>query len=83
MAQQRTESGVVRIGHTEGLVSTARRETCEAEQVYVRLASGPHPIAVDAWNGYDSVGLMRLTRKQAGELIGLLAQALEHAPVET
>lgn len=53
-----------------------------AEQVYVRLSQqsvdpdGTHPIELDAWVGYSSVGRMHLTRAQARELIPVLLDAL-------
>ena len=67
------------VWHTNGLVvSTCSKEEKKAEQVYVCVRPDDHPIEIDAWVGYSSVGSMKLTRKQARELIGILLEALEH-----
>jgi hypothetical protein len=77
MATQQSKR-LEKIGATFGLAAT----TCDmddhrAEQVYVNLVdSDSHPIEVDAWVGYSTTGKMKLTKRQASELIGLLAQAL-------
>jgi hypothetical protein len=68
------------IGQTQGLaVTTCDRETYSAEQVYVWLDTvthPSHPIYIEGWVGYAIPSRLRMTRKQASELIGLLAQAI-------
>jgi hypothetical protein len=71
------------IGHTVGLAAmTCSAEHHRAEQVYVRRSdevadpNGTHPITIDAWVGYGSVGVIRLTRKQAADLLGVIGKAL-------
>lgn len=75
MATQRIDD---RIGTTVGLVQT-RDSRLDAEQVYVSRTgedSSTHDIEIDAWVGYSSVGKIRLTRRQAKELIPLLLDGL-------
>lgn len=84
-----SQFGGIKIGATVGLAaSTCSESDRRAEQVYVRLSDaamddrGSHPIEVDAWVGYSSVGRFRVTRPQARELIPLLLAALEQTEVD-
>lgn len=70
---------MTRVGTTTGLAA----RTCDGtgpriEQVYVYVAPAPEPhrIVVDGWVGYSVPARMMLTRSQAVDLIGLLAQAI-------
>jgi hypothetical protein len=72
-----------KIGATIGLVvGSCSKEHHRAEQVYVRKTlpfhdeGNTHPIELDAWVGYGSVGFFRITRDQASELVSLLSTAL-------
>lgn len=72
-----------RIGTTVGIAaSTCSTQHRRAEQVYVRHSppradeNGTHPIEIDAWVGYGTLGPVRLTRRQARELVGVLVEAL-------
>lgn len=76
---------VKKLGTTHGVAaSTCSRDLGRAEQLYVNLVdSDQHPIRIDAWVGYSSVAWMDITRRQATELIALLATAVaetERAP---
>lgn len=75
-----TLTNAVKVGTTVGLAAgTCDKGTKRAEQVYVRRNSTDyptHPVEIDAWVGYETVGFMRLTKQQTTELIGLLAQAV-------
>ena len=65
-----------RIGTTYGLSRDHDEKTRKAEQVYVDVSRDPtHPVEIDAWVGYGSLGRIRLTRTQASELSLLLMQA--------
>jgi hypothetical protein len=67
-----------RVGTTVGLAAQmCSRVACRAEQVYVNVdPATSHPIEVRAWVGYETIGVMRFTKSQATELIGLLAKAV-------
>lgn len=71
---------LTRVGTTKGLaVSTCDEQTFSAEQVYVfsdTVTHPSHPVYIEGWVGYSIPSRLRMTRKQASELIGLLAQAL-------
>jgi hypothetical protein len=68
------------VGTTTGLaVTTCDEQTFSAEQVYVwtdTVTHPSHPIYIEGWVGYSIPSRLRMTRKQATELIGLLAQAI-------
>lgn len=76
------------IGHTFGLTANSSKEHQRAEQVYVNHTNpvadpdGTHPIEINGWVGYGSAGLIRVTRRQATDLIGVLAKALAETEVE-
>jgi hypothetical protein len=71
-----------KVGATFGLtVQTCSMQDHLAEQVYVHITDcESHPITLDAWVGYESTGLMRVTKRQATDLIGLLAKAIGNTP---
>jgi hypothetical protein len=74
---------VTKLGATFGINQQCNRETRAAEQVYVGydLTTHPsHPVVIDAWIGYESIAAVRLTTRQASELIGLLSKALVTQP---
>jgi hypothetical protein len=65
------------IGTTLGLAAfTCSRDERKVEQAYVSVIPGDHPVVIDGWVGYSSLGRMCFTKQQATELIGLLAQAV-------
>lgn len=66
------------VGATCGVSSTASKEGLRAEQVYVRLqpqVSSSHPVVIDGWVGYGTIGFLRITPQQAMELVPLLIKA--------
>lgn len=75
---------ITKIGTTRGLVRGSSAEEKRSEQTYVYRVDEPdtHPVVIDSWVGYSSVGRIRLTNAQATELIGLLEQARERRPDE-
>jgi len=68
--------GLTMVGTTYGLASP--HPSGSPEQVYVLTVDDDpaRPILVEGWCGYDIDSRLRLTRRQATELIGLLAQAV-------
>ena len=70
------------VGVTTGLNTNSDEGTFSAEQCYVWLdpeTKSSHPIYVEGWVGYAIPSRMRLSVRQASELIGLLATALWRA----
>jgi len=69
---------LTKVGNTYGLAaSTCDKATHRIEQVLVHIVKGEtHPVLVEGWVGYEIPERMRLTKRQATELIGLLAQAV-------
>jgi hypothetical protein len=70
--------GLTPVGNTTGLaVQTCDKATHRIEQVLVYTVEGEtHPILIEGWVGYEIPERMRLTKRQATDLIGLLAQAV-------
>jgi len=67
------------VGVTVGLNLNSDAETFSAEQVYVWLdpdTKPSHPIYVEGWVGYGVESRLRLSIRQASELIGLLSTAV-------
>jgi hypothetical protein len=67
---------------TIGLNQECDRTTHAAEQVYVQVDDAlkpSHPILLESHIGYEVTGKIRVSKRQAAELIGLLAEAVAGA----
>ncbi len=71
---------MITVGCTTGLsIETCDKATYSAEQVLVWLdpMTNPRaPVLIEGWVGYEIPGRIRMTKKQATDLIALLAQAV-------
>jgi len=73
---------LLHVGNTFGIAATTcDKETHRIEQVLVHIVPGEtHPVLIEGWIGYEIPERMRLTKRQATELVGILAQAVGMVP---